>query len=147
MGPFNIFVVFGESRLPRGLSGSGWQTPCVGLFSAKHLLCFQLILIFFFFPHKSCSALGFQKELKSVSLFSSGASPPTLADSYTHMLVVGDLALLAMNAIAFLFLCLSLFSSSSRRSNMLRPLSHSPCYLRSALSYISACGLAPFFHS
>lgn len=62
-----------------------------------------------------------------------------LTNSYAHMLVVGDLALLAMNAIAFLFLCLSLLSSpSSWRSNILHPLSHSPSYLRSGLSHISA---------
>lgn len=130
-GSFNIFVVFGESRLRCAVSSSGWHGPCIAaLFSAEHLLRFKLIFIFF---HKSHSALGFPKELKRVSLFSSKASLSALTNSYWGFGSAGD------NAGALLFLCRSLFSSpSSQRSNASQPLSHSPCYLRSRLSRISA---------
>lgn len=48
------FLWFGEFGLSSAVSGSGWCRPCVALFSAKHLLCFQLVLgvfgLVFFFP-------------------------------------------------------------------------------------------------
>lgn len=69
-----VFVVLGLLPLPPGHEQ-------LQLMQSPGLAWFKPSLCFLFFLHKSCSALGFPKGLKSVSLFSSKSSLRVLTNS------------------------------------------------------------------